>query len=343
MGSDSDKRERGSVDRELYCKLLERLLLGSAAELGHHGNMGQVVAAIERGGAGGSTANPDLAMLARIGWKQGVHDGYDRERAPVYRLEQLRELGVAWELLAPGQQETALAHYLGSPRAPETLRAHFGEFAGVVLHRWLRRKAKERARNAGAGTAKALAELERVRAELAGIEREFAALAATQPTPPLRPERPSIPLVLSKRARKEERAPYRAARAAYLEAMQTHTAIAEGWLAGFEFRTLELGLHAKPLEAEQARLCAVLAALHAGGDAQADELELVEACGTGGERKKRADLLPGGENDLTTRAEADVRALHRAWRTARRKAARAWVDADGAEPEPEPEAEAAAG
>lgn len=339
MGSDDkEKQERGSADRELYCKQLERLLLGAAAELGHTGNLAQVVAAIERGGAGGGGIDNDSAMLRRIGWQQGQHDDYDARRRPVYRLGQLRELAAAWELLSRHHQATALAHYVGTPRAPETLRAHFGEFAGVVLHRWLVRKAKGRDRDAASGSAKAQAELERVRKELQVLERELTTIIAAEPpmVPPQPPEPPYIPLVLSRRARAEARAPYWQARAVYRAAADEHFARLEGWLAGVEYRLAELRAEAKPLEAKQARLCAVLAALQTGGDPAADELELVEACGTGGEKKKRPDLLPGGERDLTKPADADVRALHRAWKAARRKVAMAWA-------EDEQPAEAAAG
>lgn len=317
MGSDSEKRERGSADRDLYCKQLERLLLGAAAELGQRGNLAQVVATIERGGSGGGSIDVDGAMLRRIGYLEGNRGSLDR----------LKELGTAWRMLTRQDQATSLAHYVGTPRAPETLRSTFGEFAGVVLHRWLTRVAKSRERSAAAGSVKLAEQLEAVRAELAPLERELATIAALfdAPLPQLDgpPEVPeSPPLVLSKSALRDYWRPYRKARHLWAEPLRS----ARQRRQDAEARRLAIAPLMPPLQAEQARLCVVLAVLHSGGDAGGDEAELVEACGAGGEKKKRPDLLPGGKEDLTKLAEADVRALHRAWRAARRKVAEAWAE-----------------
>ncbi len=320
-----------AIDQDLYCPKLERLLMCTAAELGYSGNLGQVVAAIERGGSGGGAVDNDRAMVERVNSNPG-------------RGKQLALLEQEWRLLPTAHQAIALAHYLGTPRAHPTIREHFGNgpdveaqqgsLAGVVLYRWQVRKAKGRERTGAAVGARLREQLEIVRAQLAAIEVEFQALAASQPAAPAPtpPTPPYVPLVLSKRARREARVPYVAERAAYHEAMAQHTAVAEGWLAGFEVRVLELGLDAKPLEAEQAHLCALLADVVAGPipasskDDQpqfdADELALVQVCRSG-KLDKAAHVGP---------AENEVRAMHRAWRLARRQTARRWVESDEASP-----------
>jgi hypothetical protein len=309
--TDMKPHGRGALDRELFCPRLERLLLSSASELGYRGNLAQVVASIERGGAGVGGEDPNLSMLRRLGAtdKRGIDN----------RVQQLRELEQRWRQLSTKHQATALAHYLGTIRAHATLRERFGAgqggLAGVALYRWQVRQAKARER---AGIATTLqADLEAVRGTLGPIEREAATLAALleQPLPVLgpRPERPEAPDLVWRSAvlnrwfqpywskLRERAAPLRAARQRRREAAA---------------RLGELEPLLPPLRAEQARLCGALAAVAAQSGETDDELGLVKLCRSGS-----LDVAAH-----LTGAEADVRALHRAWGLTGKRAATDWVD-----------------
>lgn len=175
-GTDTSTHQRGALDPDLFCSRLQRLLLGAASELGQRGNLAQVVASIERGGVGGAGEDPNLGMLRRLGAtdSRGI-DG---------RVGQLRQLELRWRALEPKRQATALAHYLGTPRADPSIREHFGNgsdpesqqgsLAGVVLHRWQLKQAKARARDAAANAAKAAVAIDGIRAELTPLEIEIA-------------------------------------------------------------------------------------------------------------------------------------------------------------------------
>lgn len=326
-------RQRGAVDRDLFCARLDAYLGGTAAAHGLRGNLASVVSSIERGGAGGGGEDPNLGMLRRIGWQEGRHEEYDPARTPRHVIEPLRESERRFRLLSTKHQGTHLAHYLGTSRCHPTLLATFGDLdgggvAGVVLERWLTRKAKERAR---AGDPKAQAALDAVRAELAPLERAVAETQAVLDRPltlpdheeprPAAPEDP--PLVLSRRAIHEWWAPYRAAlrtwRAPAVFLTWRHQESRQAALRQLEAATAA----AAPLQAEQARLCAELAASAATKTGSGDEQALVTLCQKlneqGQEGRDRRD-------DLIRAAEVDVRAAHRAWRETAKKAAKAWVE-----------------
>lgn len=312
-----------ALDRELYCPRLEHLLMGSAAELGQRGNLAQVVASIERGGVGGGGEDPNLGMLRRLGATDTR--GIDN------RISRLRELELRWRLLTTAQRATALAHYLGTTRAHATLRERFGAgqggLAGVVLWRWQARQTKGRQRVAQADCSKLGERLAAVRAALEPIDAETKALCglsrAVAPIPNL--PKPTV------RQAEALAGPDGDAEALHtdrvLEWHQTvlaHRAVAR-FLAGL--RALDIdrqlaSLHDRrlPLQAEQERLCAALADAASLGAAGDDEEALVRLCRSG-------NLDPGAH---LAGAEADVRALHRAWKATAAKLAKAWVDDDGA-------------
>ncbi|UOF77378.1 hypothetical protein [Caudoviricetes sp.] len=309
MSESETTARKTSLDRELYCPQLQRLLMSAASELGLHG------ANFER--SGGSTEDPNYAMLRRIGIPNDIdkHGRVHRRQivGPLVALEK------RWRQLSRSDQATALAHYLGTPRAHETLRSQFGELAGVVLHRWLTKQAKGRDRLARVGTEKAQARLAEIREKLLPLELELSRLARLNRRP-LRIEEPETEPEDVEQARVERR--HREACRAVLR-----------FLAGLRNadiarRTTEAECAAKPLRDEAATLCAQESACYGAGDAGDDEAALLDACGRGGEKKKRADLLPGGENDLTTGATSDVKALHRAWFATGRAQAKAWVLGD---------------
>jgi hypothetical protein len=329
-------RQRGAVDRDLYCSRLDAYLGGAAAAHGLRGNLASVVSSIERGGVGGGGEDPNLAMLRRIGWQEGRHDDFDPARQPGRVIEHLRDAERRFRLLSRKHQGTHLAHYLGTSRCHPTLLATFGDLdgggvAGVVLERWLTKKAKERAR---AGNAEQSAALVAVRAELAPLERAMAEAEAVLDQPltlpdheepcPVAPDDP--PLVLSRRAIAEWWAPYRAA----LRAWRAPAAFLT-WQHQERRREALQRLQvaqaaAAPLRAEQARLCAELAASAAATTAAGDEQALVALCQKlneqGQEGRERRD-------DMIRSAEGDVRAAHRAWReTAPKKAQTAAQKAD---------------
>jgi hypothetical protein len=296
--------------------------MGAASELGQRGNLAQVVASIERGGVGGAGEDPNLGMLRRLGAtdNRGI-DG---------RVGQIRELELRWRALDRKHQATALAEYLGTSRADPTIRAHFGEgqggLAGVVLHKWQQKQAKGRARDASAGNGRLSVELERVRRDLLPLEQAIARLANDRPSVATarepEPERPYVPLVLSRRARREVLAPYRAARAAYRAAEAARRADLVAWLVERDARLPELQATAASLRAEQARLCAQQASLAAAGDTVDDELALVKLC--------RGGLTREARDAMVAAATADVRALHRAWYATAKRAAKAWADEETA-------------
>lgn len=289
-------RQRGAVDRDLFDARLDAYLGGAAAAHGLRGTLASVTASIERGGVGGGSEDPNLAMLRRIGWQEGKHDDFDPLRRPSQIIGPLRESERRFQQLSAKHQATHLAHYLGTSRCHPTLRATFGDLdgggvAGVVLQRWLGKKARERARGADG---KALAALEALRAQLAPLERAIAEAEAILDRP-ADPE-PEVPESATKAERRALRAPWLAARRAAQEARQDA-----------EWRRDELLEQAAPLRAEQARLCAQLAAIAAVGNAADDEQALVDLC--------RSDKLdPKTKEGLVDAALADVRAAHRAWR-----------------------------
>lgn len=311
--TDKGHRARGALDRELFCPRLQRLLLGAASELGQRGNLAQVVASIERGGVGGGGEDPNLSMLRRLGATdtRGI-DG---------RIGTLRALELQWQQLSAKQQAVALAHYLGTPRAHATIRQHFGNgsdaeaqqgsLAGVVLYRWQLKQAKARERASLAGMGPLAAQLEAVRAELQPLERELAAAieAAERAVPDLgpAPERPFLPL-LRRASIKRQLAPYREAyrkwRQPLREALQ--------WRELAAARRDELRALLPPLQAQQARLCGALADGAVLGSSADDEQALVQLCRSG-KLDVDAHLRP---------AEAEVRALHRAWALAGKSAAK---------------------
>lgn len=312
-------RQRGAVDRDLYCSRLDAYLGGSAAAHGFRGTLASVTASIERGGVGGGGEDPNLAMLRRLGWQEGRHEEFDPLRRPTYVLGPLRESEARFRMLSVKHQGTHLAHYLGTSRCHPTLLATFGDLdgggvAGVVLERWLTKKAKERSRSSDG---KHQAALEALRAELAPIEHAIAEAQAILDQPPL-PE-PEAPENATKAELRALRAPWHAARRAAQEARQDA-----------EWRRDELLVQVAPLRAEQARLCAEDAASASAAASAAtktgvnDEQALVALCQKlneqGQEGRERRD-------DMIRAAEADVRAAHRAWRDTAKKTAKVWLEA----------------
>lgn len=298
---------RGALDRELFCPRLQRLLMGSASELGQRGNLAQVVASIERGGASGGGEDPNLGMLRRLGATDTR--GIDN------RVGQLRELGQRWHALDRIRQATALALYLGTSHCHPTLREHFGEgqggLAGVVLYRWQLRQAKGRTRDLGSAGAKAREALDQVRAELGPLEREAANARAVLeqqlvlPEADPRPDRPYVPLVLRAAEVERQEAPWRAAMRAWLAPRRRAR---EAWERRRQEATAALQRAeavAPALRARQAELCAELAGLAAVANEADDELALVKLCRGGLEKSARAEMVRAAEND--------VRGLHRDW------------------------------
>jgi hypothetical protein len=337
-GNEKGFRQRGAVDKDLFCARLDAYLGGAAAAHGLRGTLASVTASIERGGAGGGGEDPNLAMLRRIGWQEGRHDEFDPLRLPTRLLEQMRESERRFRLLSAKHQGTHLAHYLGTSRCHPTLLATFGDLdgggvAGVVLERWLAKKAKERARGADG---KLQAALDAVRAELAPLERAIAEARAVLDAPIAlpdvgpKPERPDVELVLRGAEVKRRFAPYHAAVRAWRAPVQEAARKAQErrQRAGETILATEPLL--PPLRAEQARLCAEQAASIASQTSARDEEALVEHCQElnkqGQEGRKRRD-------DLIRAAEADVRAAHRAWRDTAKKVAKDWLN-DGSAAEP---------
>ncbi len=316
-------RGKRALDRELYCPRLERLLFDAASELGLRGNLSSTIASIERGGAGGgSNEDPNLAMLRRLGatdrsWITG-------------KASHLRTLERQWALLSREHQATALAHYLGTPRTHGTFKERFGcgqgGLAGVVFYRWQNRQAKGRQRTLAAPTAQLTARLEGVRAELAPIDAELKALRGLS--------RAAAPIPYLPKPQSTKRAPLSAEELAELLSVYHATVAAHRAVARFlaALRSVDidrqigaLNAQRRPLLAEQAQLCADLAkAVEMVADGQDDEQALLLLCRSG---------TLNSESHLS-QAEADVRALHRAWYAAgkatAKSAATEWVD--GASP-----------
>lgn len=294
----------GALDRELFCPQLQRLLLGAASELGQRGNLAQVVASIERGGGGGGGEDPNIGMLRRLGATD--NRGIDN------RVRALRDLEQRFHALPRKLQATALALYQGTHRAHPTLREHFGEgqggIAGVVLYRWQLRQAKQRVRQTDTTTL--TAGLDACRSALLPIEAELATLRSLSRRPRLldpesRPQEPSLEPELTKKQRRDARVPYMAAREQW-RAQQHVLAFLAAWrLWTIDERIATLDDAAGPLRAQLAHLCADLAATAAAAGAVDDELALVKLCRGGLSKETKGELLVA--------AEADVRALHRAW------------------------------
>jgi hypothetical protein len=322
-----DKQQRGSTDRDLYCRQLEQYLCGAAAAHGLRGNLASVVASIERGGASGSSADPNLAMLRLIGWRDGKHDDFDPMQRPAYHLDRLRGAEGRFRLLAPKHQATHVAHYVLLSRCHETLRASFGEMAGVVLHRYRAKAAKARARDAGG--AKVQVELERIRAELLPLDRQIADAQAVLDAPLMLPAagpapvRPDVELVLRGAEVKRRFAAYNAAVRAWrepqrlaLQATHQRRQQAADTLATVPER-------AERLRAASACLCAELANVAEAAVNVDEEQQLVDACRAwaeqGQEGRERRDALIAA-------AEADCRAAHRAWRETGKLESQRWLD-----------------
>lgn len=318
----------GRVDRELFCPRLEELLCGGAAAHGHRSNLGSTIASIERGGSsGGATEPPHEQMLRRIGWREGKHDGYDPTQAPSYRLGQLRDSERRFTALPPRHQATLLARYLGASNVHETLRAHFGELAGVVLERWRARQAKARARGAASATAKPAAELARLQSELRPLEEQAEAARVTlalelklpELGPP--PPRPHVELVLRRPLVEAVMRPYRAALRAWdhprTRAIREHRDRRE-----VAREALAAALTAAaPLRAAIAQLCSEIATVEGRGSGADDEQALVDLCRGGWKRDEKARAREA--------AEDDVRAAHRAWHGTARQVAKAWLEDEG--------------
>lgn len=328
--SDQDKQQRGNVDRDLFDRQLEQYLCGAAAQQGLRGNLASVVASIERGGGSGSSQDPNYAMLRLIGWREGRHEEFDPLHRPAYHLDRLRSAERRFRSLEPKHQSALVAHYVLASRCHETLRASFGEMAGVVLHRWRSKATKTRARDVGIAGAKAQQELEVVRAELAPLERQAAELqaqldASVLPLPTHDEPEPEEPLLEAELTAKERRA----ARAQHRAAERAWRAPARflEWLRAHERLTAEASLEAalraaEPLRAASARLCAQLAAIaeaQAGAD---DEQLLVDAC--------RRRLSETDKAALRQVAEVECRAAHRAWRESGKVEAKRWTEGDAA-------------
>jgi hypothetical protein len=333
-------RQRGAVDRDLFCPRLDAYLGGAAAAHGLRGTLASVTASIERGGVGGGGEDPNLGMLRRIGWQEGRHEEYDPLRRPAPVLEKFREAERRFRRLATKHQATHLAHYLLTSRCHPTLLATFGDLdgggvAGVVLHRWLAKRAKLRARTS-TDTVSQVA-LDAVRAELAPLEQAMAEAQAVLDQPlalpeheepcPVAPEAP--PLVLSKRALGEWWAPYRAALRAW-RAPAAFLVWQHQERRQQALRKLDAAqVAAAHLQAERARLCSLLATAAANESAGDDEQALVELC-----QKLNEQGQAGRErrDDMIRLAEGDVRAAHRGWRATAEQQAKAWVERDALAP-----------
>jgi hypothetical protein len=331
-GTEKGFRQRGAVDRDLYCSRLDAYLGGAAAAHGLRGTLASVTASIERGGVGGGGEDPNFGMLRRIGWQEGRHEEYDPLRRPSPILEGYRESERRFRLLGAKHQAAHLAHYLLTSRCHPTLLATFGDLdgggvAGVVLDRWLTKKAKARARGADG---KALTALEAVRTELAPLEQAIAEARAVLAVPLAlpdhdapRPELPDVELCLAPKLVRRAFSAYHAAVRAWAAplrflAWQHHErrAAAAQQLARAETA-------AAPLRVASASLCADIAAADAASTAAGDEQALVDLCQRlneqGQEGRTRRD-------EMIKAAEADVRAAHRAWRDTAKKTAKAWAD-----------------
>lgn len=161
-------RQRGAVDRDLFCPRLDAYLGGAAAAHGLRGTLASVTASIERGGVGGGGEDPNIGMLMRVGYLRSGPG-----------IAQHRESERRFRLLTTRHQATALAHYLGTSRVHATLRANFGDLdgggvAGVVLYRWQLKQAKTRQRDAEAGFGRLALEIDPLSSQLGAIEREMA-------------------------------------------------------------------------------------------------------------------------------------------------------------------------
>ncbi len=192
---------------------------------------------------------------------------------------------------------TALAHYLGTPRAHHTLQSTFGHgqggLAGVVLQLWLAKKSKDRARGADGKTEAAL---DAIRAELAPLDRAIAEAQAVIDTPPP----PLAPAVEGQRPDRTQQREHRRRRQDAEQAL---------WLAQEA---------AAPVRVEQARLCVQQATLAAVGAACDDEQALVDLC--------RVGLTEEAKQRMLSAAAARVRALHRDWYAAAKSSAKAWAE-----------------
>ena len=161
-------RQRGAVDRDLFCPRLDAYLGGAAAAHGLRGTLASVTSSIERGGVGGGGEDPNIAMLQRVGaFRSGPGLGALRESERRFRL------------LEPRHQTTHLAHYLGTSRVHATLRATFGDLdgggvAGVALYRWQAKQAKARQRDADVGFGQLALEIDPLSNQLVAMEREMA-------------------------------------------------------------------------------------------------------------------------------------------------------------------------
>lgn len=342
--TDTKPHQQGALDRDLFCPRLQRLLMGEAFELGFRGNLAQTIASIERGGAGGGSMDPDGAMVERLNSNPRC-------------AAQLRALAEQFRQLSAKHQATALVHYLGTPRAHATIRQHFGSgdngcgqgsLAGVVLYRWQLKQTKLREKGAVASGAGPTERLARLRDQLVPLERELATVEAVldapvpqaepRPARPADPEHP--PLVLRKsvieRQLREYWAPYRDACQVWADRDDVKALRAAQQARHAARQRLDALLTAvEPLRAQQARLCAELAdaaatpapaavPIGSDGPASLDEQSLVLLCRSG---NLDAAAHLGA-------AEADVRALHRAWRATDKasglKRAKAWADGESA-------------
>lgn len=310
-------RQRGAVDRDLFCPRLDAYLGGAAAAHGLRGTLASVTASIERGGVGGGGEDPNIGMLMRVGYLRSGPG-----------IAQHRESERRFRLLTTRHQATALAHYLGTSRVHATLRASFGDLdgggvAGVVLYRWQLKQAKTRQRDAEAGFGQLALRLDPLSSELAAIEREIADCQAVLTTATVlpeqgpRPERPHVPLVLARKVRQQELAPYWRELREWGAPLRRVRVAATQRRQDAETRLFELSELAYPLRAKLARLLAQQAALAATGSTADDEQALVDIC--------RNKLTQSAKDDFISLAQADVRATHRDWYASGKKVAKAWV------------------
>jgi hypothetical protein len=150
--SDTPK-SRGSTDKELWSAQLSWLLGASASALGVRGTMAAVIAAVERGGASGSS-DFDHHTDSQIGGRWGVKADRPEREGDVSRH---RRLSRQWSLVPLEHQRVLLAHYLGTARqigalcqsdvAGAVVEGKFGELTGAVAFLWCRRQAERRVRS----------------------------------------------------------------------------------------------------------------------------------------------------------------------------------------------------
>lgn len=146
----SEPKPRGSTDRELWSSQLSWLLGASDSALGQRGTMAAVTAAIERGGASGSS-DFDHHTDAQLGGRWGRKPGEPPREGDV---ERRGRLAAQWGLVPHEHQRVLLAHYLvtnrqlweitGFANAAANLEGKFGELTGAVSWLWCRRQADRR-------------------------------------------------------------------------------------------------------------------------------------------------------------------------------------------------------